>query len=297
MNKTITGYKKNDRNFVLECNEKFDSILNSEVDKICVHGNVSVLGITGPSCSGKTTFAKKIIGYYSSKNIRVHTVSLDDFYRDMYSDKSAIDTKNVDFDSPDTMDMEEIEKFFHGLQKHGRAEKPVFDFLIGGRGKPESVEVKQGDIVIFEGIQLLYPEIYRLFKQMGGESIFISPESGISVGDRVFPAEQIRLYRRLVRDSNFRNSNFNITFDMWDGVRRNEELNIFPHIEECDIRIDTTQAYEINILKPYIEKYLGAVAKDNEYYEKAQSILSDFSDIQAIDASVLPENSIYKEFV
>lgn len=297
MSKTITGYKKIDKNYVLECNERFDSILNSAVDKICVHGNVKVLGITGPSCSGKTTFAKKIIGYYSSKNIRVHKISLDDFYKDMYSDKSAIDTKNVDFDSPDTMDMEEISKFIHQLCECGRAEKPVFDFLIGGRGKPEQVEVKWGDIVIFEGIQLLYPEIYKLFRQMGGESIFISPESNIAVGDLLFPAEQIRLYRRLVRDSNFRNSNFNITFDMWSGVRRNEDLNIFPYMDECDIRIDTTQSYELNILKPYLVKCLGESDVKNEYYEKAQEILSYFSNIEGIDASVLPANSMYKEFV
>ncbi len=296
-NKCITGYREIDKNFVLECNKRFDEILNNAVNTVCVEHNVKVLGITGPSCSGKTTLAKKVTDHCLSHGITVHKVSLDDFFKDMYSEKDTLDPKTTDFDSPDTMDMDAFEKFVAELKECGSAEKPVFDFLIGGRTEPETVTMKEGDILLFEGIQVLYPRIARVIHEMGGENIFIFPESDIKVGGRLFSNERVRLLRRLVRDCNFRASSVNLTFDMWANVRKNEEKNIFPYVDMCDIRIDTTQAYELNILKPYLHKYLDEFCEGDEYCELAREILESVHGIEEISSNVLPSDSIYKEFV
>ena len=76
-----------------------------------------------------------------------------------------------------------------------------------------------------------------------------------------------------------------------------EEINIFPNLHNSCVRIDTTHAYELHILKPYLEKYLTEVSRDSRYYEQAQKILEKLCGIHGADSAWIGKNSLYKEFV
>ncbi|MBE6547348.1 MAG: hypothetical protein E7667_00520 [Ruminococcaceae bacterium] len=292
-----TAYPKIDKDFVAECDAKFDRMLNMTTDRICKDRDVRVVGITGPTCSGKTTAAKKVIGYYRSHGIKLHVISLDDFFKDQFSREDEIDPKNVDFDSPDTFDTEEFYSFVTDLFSNGEAQKPIFDFVTGDRSRRETVINGDGDVFLFEGIQLLYPQVDKIIRQMNGKSIYLCAESGIQVGDISVSKEELRLMRRLVRDSNFRAADPIFTLDLWESVRRNEDINILPYAHRCDICIDTTLEYELNILKPYLEKILGEIAPDSEHYSFCRRVLDMLSGINDINREVLSDNSLYNEFV
>ncbi len=292
-----TGHASIDEAFVKKCDREFDNILNKTVERVCKDNSVKIIGITGPTCSGKTTTAKKVIGYYESHGIKLHVISLDDFFKDQFSKDEFIDPKNVDFDSPDTFDTEEFYSFVTDLFEKGVAEKPIFDFQTGDRSRRETVINGEGDVFIFEGIQLLYPQVETILHKMHGKSIYICAESGIRVGDACVSKEDLRLMRRLVRDSNFRAADPLFTLDLWASVRRNEDANILPHAHKCDVHIDTTQAYELNILKPYLEKILPRVERGSDHYELICNMLSAVSGIESISRDTLSETSLYNEFV
>ena len=292
-----TGYMTISPEFVRGCDAEFDSMLSHAVESICDGGRVKIVGITGPSCSGKTTTAKKVIGYYRDRGIRLHVISLDDFFKDQFSREDEIDPKNVDFDSPDTFDTEEFYSFITALFEHGEAQKPIFDFVTGDRSRRERVENKEGDVFLFEGIQLMYPQVEAILHKMNGKSIYLCAESGIKIGDKTVSREDLRLMRRLVRDGNFRAADPEFTLDLWASVRRNEDKNIFPHAHRCDLRIDTTQAYELNILKPYLIKYLGGIPETSEHYRFSGETLDMLESITEISRDALGDTSLYNEFV
>ena len=293
------GYKKIDADFVKECEARFEEGLSRAVKAFMENNSSRVIGLTGPTCSGKTTAAKKLIEYLGDEQKRVHIISLDDFYKAIYSRKDLkdADLSKVDFDSPDTLDLYELERFTTELFGSGIAKKPIFNFETGERDEYEQITSDDDDVYIFEGIQVLYPSVLSIIEKHGGSILCVRPESAITIGDEVFEPNFIRLCRRLVRDNNFRASSAEFTFTVWDGVRRNEEENIFPFISHCALVIDTTLEYEMNILAPYLRKLLSRMSEGDEHYKKSVEILKAIENIEGIDSSVIEKNSLYKEFV
>ena len=72
-----------------------------------------------------------------------------------------------------------------------------------------------------------------------------------------------RLIRRMVRDHRTRGASAKRTLEMWDSVRRGEEKNIFPFQEQADIMFNSSLAYEISVLKPYVEPLLFSIKEED----------------------------------
>ena len=66
----------------------------------------------------------------------------------------------------------------------------------------------------------------------------------------------------MVRDHRTRGASAKRTLEMWDSVRRGEEKNKFPFQEQADIMFNSSLAYEISVLKPYVddEKHMHLLA-------------------------------------
>jgi uridine kinase len=284
---------------VKECDEDFDRRLSDAVKILADEKGARIIGLTGPTCSGKTTAAKRLISHFSEKGKRVHVISLDDFFKDVFSREELkdVDVTTLDFDSPDTLDTELLDSFVDKLFSTGRAKKPIFDFASGKRIREEEIEAYENDMFVFEGIQVLYPKVAEIIGHSGGSVMYVYPWNDIEVGGKRFDSDFIRLCRRLVRDSNFRGALPEFTFGLWDSVRRNEDINIFPHLDLCDIKIDTTHPYELNILAPYLRKLLSGMSENDAHFEKGRYILEMFEGIEGIDRSVISESSLYNEFV
>lgn len=293
------GYTKIDEQFVRECDARFEASLSAGVKALCEGGSARVIGLTGPTCSGKTTAAKKLISYLGDSQKIVHVISLDDFYKDDYSKEELgdVDLTKVDFDSPDTLDCDLFYQFVHDLFERGKAKKPIFDFKTGKREAWEEFSADDDDVFLFEGIQVLYPRVLSVIEAAHGKVLGVRPTSAIEVDGVVFEPDLIRLCRRVVRDSNFRGAQPEFTLPLWGGVRANEEKNIFPYFDRCDVTIDTTMAYEMNVLSPYLRELLGKIGDSSVYFEQCRDILERISRIEAIDSSVIGKNSLYKEFV
>ena len=175
------GFKKISEDFILQCDNEFENLLAESVRTLCEKNNSRVLGLTGPTCSGKTTAANKLLAYLGDEQKRVITVSLDDFFKDQFSRSSLVgaDPEKLDFDSPDTLDTELLGSFIDELFAKGRAKKPIFDFVSGDRSRWVDVEFDDDDILLFEGIQVLYPSVLSVIEAHGGAVLGVRPESPI----------------------------------------------------------------------------------------------------------------------
>ncbi len=295
----IDGYASITKEELWALDRAFLECLSESVAHLSRNMSCRVLGLTGPTCSGKTTAAKLLISQLTHAEKEVKTVSLDDFFKDTFSRKAleGVDPSTLDFDSPDTLDTDLLDEFVETIFKEGRARKPIFNFVTGERDRWEEIVCDEDDVLLFEGIQVLYPKVYSIIQSHGGAVLGVRPDSAIVVGDKVFEPPFIRLCRRLVRDDLFRGATAEFTMGLWESVRRNEEENIFPYLPRCDVRIDTTIPYELNVLAPHLRRIFADVRSTDAHYEQAMEILQMFEGIEGIDSTVIPEGSLYKEFV
>lgn len=287
------------RQYIEKCDADFKKRLYCIADSIAAKG-VKIVSLSGPTCSGKTTAATMFAKRLGADGRRVHIVSIDDFYYDRdHLDRMSKQkgSNTIDYDSVDTIDLEALRAFVSEAISGEEVHCPVFDFKLGMRSGYRCIDADTDDIFVFEGIQAIYPQITSLFIPYGFESIYIAPMTVLSDGDVRFEPNELRLLRRLVRDSNFRNTDAEFTLHMWDSVRQNEEKNIFPFVGDCAYKIDSTQPYELGILKPYLERILSCVEAYSPQYPKARQILDKIAHIQDVDASAVGEESLYKEFV
>ena len=279
----------------LEFEEKVKNII-----RVINKENLKFIGLTGPSCSGKTTLANKIIEYMERHNKRLCVISIDDFYfdRDVLLEKAKIEgDEEIDFDSVKTIDVDAIEETIEAIEQGLAVSLPHYDFISGKRSSYKTIDSSEYDAFLFEGIQILYPEIYSLLKKHNYKTMFICVEEGIRVGDIRFEPNEVRFLRRVVRDYFFRNAKGEFSFHLWKGVRKNEDESIFPYVENCDYRINSGMPFEIGLFKPYLEKILGEVSAESKYYDNAQQILAKIAPIEDVPKKHLLENSLYREFI
>ena len=84
---------------------------------------------------------------------------------------------------------------------------------------------------------------------------------------------------------------------MWDSVRKGEEINIFPFQEEADVMYNSALVYETAVLKIFAEPLLFQIPRDCEEYVEAKRLLKFLDYFLGIDSSVIPENSLMREFI
>ena len=303
MNRISVALPKNEdelRAFVQICDARFERSLDKVVRKVARTPDLKLIGLTGPTCAGKTTAANKLTDYLQTHGHRVHVISVDDFYYDKeYLNRRAEEDPDIeiDYDSESTIDIDLLAEKAKSLLDGYETLMPRFDFQSGKRVEGERICPREEDVFLFEGIQILYPGVNQILSGETYKSIYICPFSELELDGRVFVPNELRLMRRLVRDFYRRASKPEFTFYLWESVRANEEKSIFPHAHLCHEFIDSTMAYEIGMLKPHLQRILSQLTKDSPYYAQAQEMLKKIARVRAVPSEYMMPNSLYKEFI
>lgn len=285
--------------YIRECDGIFAKRLDSVSSAVKEKKN-RIICLAGPTCSGKTTAAAMLVDSWAENGRAVHIISIDDFYFDreyLHSISNAEKDGEADYDSEKTVDLSALEHFTEEALAGKEAHCPIFDFKTGRRSGYRSIRAQEDDVFIFEGIQAIYPSVTDMLAPCGGTGIYIAPMTELYCGDKAILPNDIRLMRRLVRDFNFRATDADFTLTLWQGVRANEEKNIFPYAEDCEYRLDSTHGYEIGVLKPYLEKILPPVVSGGKNSDEARKILESINGVEEIPSALIPQGSLYKEFV
>lgn len=271
----------------------------AEAVKKTVEAGYKIIFLSGPSCSGKTTGGRILCNALSEMGKHVKEISIDDFFYGKEDVERIAKEKGaaIDIESVAAIDLECLKEVGKDVLNCRKTRIPKFDF---GKASRVGYEEWQGDedsVVIFEGIQAIYPEVLEIFKSEGSTSLYIYPKTPISACGEVFLSDEMRFFRRLVRDERARNSPPEKTFVLWEGVRANEEKNIFPHVHTVDIFIDSSFAYEPYMIKEKTVELLERVSEDNPYKEKADKMIEKFKNIPQMSTRHLPGDSLFREFI
>ncbi len=287
------------RAYINEAETLYNDQLSLAAEYILSQREHRIVTLSGPSCSGKTTTGKKLIERLSRMGQRVHLVSLDDFFlpRDLLLARAADNGGKIDFDSPNTLDYASLSSVIADIRANRAVTLPKFSFLTGKREGEETVIPQENDLFLFEGIQAVYPEVTSLLKNREGVSVFARVNRSIALGERVFEPNEIRLFRRLVRDYHFRGASASFTLDLWQSVRENEEKHIFPNALECDIYIDSTLSYEIMALYPLLKTVLLSLPPESPHNGMAKKIIAALDKYEPIKKGLIPQDSVSREFL
>ncbi len=279
--------------FVYEAEEHYKNQVLSIAKQISEIENLKFLTLAGPSCSGKTTTSYILEEELKKHDITIKIISIDDFYRDR---ADISDDEKPDYESISAIDFPVFADCVEKILKGETAMIPRFDFKTGKRESMTPYIPASHEIVILEGIQAIYPEIIATLPKEVSRSIYICPEEDAKAGNVYFDKREIRFYRRLVRDFLFRNASVSRTLELWEGVVENEDKNIIPYGQNADFIINSSLAYELAVIKPYLLEtvYYSEDSCENELYLR---IKEKFKNVSEIDAKFVPDDSVFREFI
>jgi len=107
-----------------------------------------IIGIAGGSGSGKTTVVNKIIKSLPKNSVSV--ISQDSYYKDN-GHLSQEEKQKINFDHPDSIEFDLLNKHIEHLTKGQLIQKPIYSYLTCARAK-ETEPVEPKKVIIVEGI-------------------------------------------------------------------------------------------------------------------------------------------------
>ncbi len=260
--------------------------------------DVRIVLISGPSSSGKTTFAKRIAIQLKVSGLNPHTISLDNYFVDR--EKTPLDENGeYDFESLGALDIDCFNQNLVQLLNGEEVELPKFSFETGKRYYDGTrLQIGKNGIIIIEGIHALNPDLTPLIEANKKFLIYISALTSLSIdGTNRIPTTDNRLIRRIIRDYRYRGYSALDTISRWDSVRRGEDLNIFPYQEEADVMFNSALLYEFGILKTYAEAILRDVPMNVPEYAEARRLMKFLEFFVRIPDEEIPPTSILREFL
>ena len=252
--------------------------------------------ISGPSSSGKTTFAKRLAIHLRAVGLHAHPISLDDYYKGNEVPRDILGKK--DYETPDAFDIVKFRADMVSLQDTGHALIPVYDFATESRKDYRSLTIDESGVIIVEGIHGINPDFTEGVMRKNSYKLYISALTSINIDDHnCLSTTDARLIRRLVRDFKYRGSSAERTLGMWPDVRRGEDSYIFPYQEEADEIFNSALIYELSVLKKYAEPILREVGQESIYYSSAVRLLTILSYFREADDKEIPNTSLIREFI
>lgn len=286
------------REFIMSCEKSFFTELDNAVVDLMRGNDKRIIALSGPTCSGKTTTAARLIKEINDSGHQAVVLSIDDFFRDREY-RNRVDLEAPDYDSVKAIDLAYLQYFIGRLMEGKSVLIPKYSFTETARVGYNEYIPKPHDIYVIEGIQAVYPEITSMFKEYGYKSVFISVTDDVCYRGTVVPANDIRLARRIVRDYKFRGAIPEFSFHLWHGVRDNEERNIFPNSKSCDVYINSFLPYELFVIQKFALPLLDGVPADSEYRDEADELSAKLSVFRndLFDDRMIPNNSVFREFI
>lgn len=267
-------------------------------DQICRNEKVRLILISGPSSSGKTTFAQRLLIQLRVNGRRPVSVSLDNYFVER-EHTPRDENGDYDFEALEALKLDLFNKHLAHLIDGEEVEIPIYSFRKGrSEDRGINVRVPKGEPIIIEGIHGLNDRLTWRIPREQKFKIYISALTQLNLDytNRI-PTTDSRLIRRMVRDSRTRGYGALDTIKRWPSVRRGEDKNIFPFQESADVMFNSSLVYELSVLKPFAEPLLRKIGPEHPEHVEAKRLLKFLSYFRTASPDGIPPNSILREFI
>lgn len=254
--------------------------------------------ISGPSSSGKTTFAKRLGIQLRILGLDPVMISLDDYFVDR-ENTPRDENGDYDYEALEAIDIAAFNEHLMRLNNMESVDIPRYDFITGKRQwHSEPLRMTERSVLLVEGIHALNPRLTEQIPEQLKFKIYISALTSVSMDNlsRIATTDN-RLLRRMVRDYYTRGSDATDTLKRWQSVRRGEDKYIFPYQENADVMFNSSLFYEIPVLKRYAIELLRSVNDTVPEYGEAHRLLKFLDNFVGIPSDEIPPTSILREFI
>jgi len=253
--------------------------------------------IAGPSSSGKTTFSRRLTVQLLALGISPYPLELDNYFLDRDQTPLGEDGK-PDFESLEAVNLKLLGEHLDKLIAGEKIQLPRYNFKTGKRETGEHLQLQHGQPIIMEGIHGLDPRLLPSTLSRHAFKIYVSALTQLNLDrhNRVSTTDT-RLIRRIVRDSQDRGYSATQTIARWESVRSGEKKYIFPYQENADVMFNSALVYELSALKLFAEPLLRQVEYGTPEHIEAKRLLAFLDWFLPIEADMIPENSIVREFI
>lgn len=168
------------------------------------------------------------------------------------------------------------------------------------------MKLKENEIVFIDSLHGLYSDMTEGIPSEQQFKLYLEPLLQLkdNQGDYVRWTD-IRLIRRMLRDSVHRNWDMEHTLTHWHYVRSSEMRNIIPYIKTTDYIINSGMPYELPLYRPkllddfaeWAEKYKDEPARRDAYNRavRVHKVLKQITGVE--DDSLVPGDSVLREFI
>ncbi|MFN8410970.1 MAG: nucleoside kinase [Anaerolineales bacterium] len=256
-----------------------------------------IILIAGPSSSGKTTTSRRLAVQLLARGISPYPLELDNYFVDRK--KTPLDENGkLDFETIEALNLKQLAKDLEKLISGDKVQLPRFNFKVGRSEAGDVIQLKAGQPIILEGIHGMNPRLISDHWTDSAFRIYVSALTQLNLDrqNRVSTTDT-RLIRRIVRDARDRGYSATQTISQWESVRRGEKRHIFPFQENSDVMFNSALAYELAVLKPLAEPLLRQVPYNAPEFIEARRLLAFLEWFLPLDESLIPANSIVREFL
>ena len=254
--------------------------------------------IAGPSSSGKTTFAKRLVVQLQVNGLRPLALSTDDYF--VEREHTPLDADgHPDFEHLEAIDLPFLQEQLGRLDRGEEVEPPRFNFESGKREfRGRRLQLEEGQLVVIEGTHALNPRLTAAIPVEHKFRVYVSALTQLNLDNNTrISTTDNRLVRRLVRDRNFRGHSALDTLQMWPSVQRGERRWIFPFQVAVDAAFNSALDYELAVLKFSVEPQLASVKPSHPEYAEARRLQEFLSCFLGITDQLVPATSILREFI
>ena len=259
---------------------------------------VRLVLISGPSSSGKTTFAKRLGVQLRVLGLNPVLISPDDYFVDR--EKTPRDENGeYDYEALEAIDLEQFNDHLKRLERGESVDIPRYDFISGTRQWHDNpLQLDERSVLIVEGIHGLNPALTPGVPESRKFKIYVSCFTSVALDNvsRIATSDN-RLLRRLTRDYRTRGNDALSTLARWESVRRGEEKHIFPYQENADVMFNSSLFYEISVLRRFAEPILREVPDTVPEYGEAKRMLKFLDNFIPISPEEIPPTSLLREFI
>ncbi len=274
-----------------------------------------LIWISGPSSSGKTTTTVKLTQRLERQRLKFLMLNLDDYFWSLVEHPTDwINDRN--FETPEALDFQLLNQHLRELVEGRTIEKPVYDFKTGRRTATKPVTLERDQVLLLDCLHGFYPPITEGIPAGAQFRVFIETQNALYEGDgskrQLTPFTDVRLLRRMLRDSRHRNHSVLGTLLHWHYVRAGELFSILPLAGLADHVVNGGFPFDLPALKPFflgqngiwpppeaLADYAGFLDARIRY-DRVQRLLESiegFTVDQAADPGFIPGDAVIREFI